>query len=136
MGSRQAIRRPFHRALVNISKRKGYSNIHVVLTRIDLFEKMANEKNKVLPSTERSTKVNTLKDEKIEKVIDVLGVSRSDIHFIENYHSENKKENNLEIDYHLLKTLGDIISACEMNILSYLNKKETCFGCFNNSYYT
>ena len=118
--------------MVNISKRKGYSNIHVVLTRIDLFEKMANEKNKVLPSTERSTKVNTLKDEKIEKVIDVLGVSRSDIHFIENYHSENKKENNLEIDYHLLKTLGDIISACEMNILSYLNKKETCFGCFNN----
>ncbi len=122
----------FYKDLVNISKRKGYSNIHVVLTRIDLFEKMANEKNKVLPSTERSTKVNTLKDEKIEKVIDVLGVSRSDIHFIENYHSENKKENNLEIDYHLLKTLGDIISACEMNILSYLNKKETCFGCFNN----
>ena len=122
----------FYKDLVNISKRKGYLNIHVVLTRIDLFEKMANEKNKVLPSTERSTKVNTMKDEKIEKVIDVLGVSRSDIHFIENYHSENKKENNLEIDYHLLKTLGDIINACEMYILSYLNKNETCFGCFNN----
>lgn len=122
----------FYKDLVNISKRKGYTNIHVVLTRIDLFEKMANEKNKVLPSTERSTKVNTLKDEKIEKVIDVLGVSRSDIHFIENYHSENKKENNLEIDYHLLKTLGDITNACEMFILSYLNKNETCFGCFNN----
>lgn len=120
----------FYKDLINISKRKGYNNIHVVLTRIDLFEKQTNEKHKLLASTERSTKLNTLKDEKIEKVIDVLGVNRSNIHFIENYHSENSQQNSLEIDYHLLKTMGDIISACEMFILTYMDKNETCFGCF------
>ena len=120
----------FYKELVNISKRKGYENIHIILTRIDIFEKLINERNKSLPSSERSSKVNTLKDEKIEKVIDVLGVHRSNIHFIENYHSEIK-ENSYEIDYSLLKTMCDIINACELYILYYMNKNESCFAtCF------
>ena len=120
----------FYKELVNISKRKGYENIHIILTRIDIFEKVINERNKSLPSSERSSKVNTLKDEKIEKVIDVLGVHRSNIHFIENYHSEIK-ENSYEIDYSLLKTMCDIINACELYILYYMNKNESCFAtCF------
>ena len=120
----------FYKELVNISKRKGYESIHIILTRIDIFEKLINERNKSLPSSERSSKVNTLKDEKIEKVIDVLGVHRSNIHFIENYHSE-LKENSYEIDYSLLKTMCDIINACELYILYYMNKNESCFAtCF------
>ena len=120
----------FYKELVNISKRKGYESIHIILTRIDIFEKLINERNKALPSSERSSKVNTLKDEKIEKVIDVLGVHRSNIHFIENYHSEIK-ENSYEIDYSLLKTMCDIINACELYILYYMNKNESCFAtCF------
>ena len=120
----------FYKELVNISKRKGYESIHIILTRIDIFEKLINERNKSLPSSERSSKVNTLKDEKIEKVIDVLGVHRSNIHFIENYHSEIK-ENSYEIDYSLLKTMCDIINACELYILYYMNKNESCFAtCF------
>ena len=115
---------------IDIFKRKGYENIHIILTRIDIFEKLINERNKSLPSSERSSKVNTLKDEKIEKVIDVLGVHRSNIHFIENYHSEIK-ENSYEIDYSLLKTMCDIINACELYILYYMNKNESCFAtCF------
>ena len=120
----------FYKELVNISKRKGYESIHIILTRIDIFEKLINERNKSLPSSERSSKVNTLKDEKIEKVIDVLGVHRSNIHFIENYHSD-VKENSFEIDYSLLKTMCDIINACELYILYYMNKNESCFAtCF------
>ena len=120
----------FYKELVNISKRKGYESIHIILTRIDIFEKLINERNKSLPSSERSSKVNTLKDEKIEKVIDVLGVHRSNIHFIENYHSEIK-ENSYEIDYSFLKTMCDIINACELYILYYMNKNESCFAtCF------
>ena len=120
----------FYKELVNISKRKGYENIHIILTRIDIFEKLIYEKNLSLPSTERSSKVNTLKDEKIEKVIDVLGVNRSNVHFIENYHSD-VKENSFEIDYSLLKTMCDIINACELYILYYMNKNESCFAtCF------
>ena len=102
----------------------------IILTRIDIFEKLIYEKNISLPSTERSSKVNNLKDEKIEKVIDVLGVNRSNVHFIENYHSD-VKENSFEIDYSLLKTMCDIINACELYILYYMNKNESCFAtCF------
>ena len=120
----------FYKELVNISKRKGYENIHIILTRIDIFEKLIYEKNISLPSTERSSKVNNLKDEKIEKVIDVLGVNRSNVHFIENYHSD-VKENSFEIDYSLLKTMCDIINACELYILYYMNQNESCFAtCF------
>lgn len=122
----------FYKDLVNLSKRKGYLQVHVILTRIDLFEKLINEKNKVLPSSDRSTKVGTLKDERIEKVIEILGVNRSNIHFIENYHNDNSlKENLVEIDYHLLKTMNNIISACEDFLLLYMGRNETCFAnCF------
>ena len=125
----------FYKDLVNFSKNKGYQDIHVVLTRIDLFEKMVNKRYKNLPKSERNIKLNLLKDEKIEKVIETLNVNRSNIHFIENYHGEeddNRKENNLEIDYHILKALVDILNSSESYMLYYMNQKQTCFaGCFN-----
>ena len=123
----------FYKELIEISKKKGYDNIHihVILTRIDIFEKLIFERNKLLPYTERSSKVSNLKDEKIEKVIDVLGVNRSNIHFIENYHDDEEKENSYEIDYSLLKTMCDIINSCELYILNYIHRYETCFNsCF------
>ena len=123
----------FYKELIEISKKKGYENIHihVILTRIDIFEKLIFERNKLLPYTERSSKVSNLKDEKIEKVIEVLGVNRSNIHFIENYHDDEEKENSYEIDYSLLKTMCDIINSCELYILNYIHRYETCFNsCF------
>jgi len=100
------------------------------LTRIDIFEKQIFEKYKNLQYSERSTLLNSLKDQKIERVIDVLGVKRSDVHFIENYHNETA-ENNIEIDYHALKTIGDLINLAEQYILFYLNRNATCFArCF------
>ncbi|MCQ2815739.1 MAG: GTPase domain-containing protein [archaeon] len=63
---------PFYSELVTISRRKGYTNIHAILTRIDLFEKKESIKNKDLPLNERNIKINTLKDEKIEEVIFIL----------------------------------------------------------------
>ena len=122
---------PFYKELVKISLKKGYENIHVILTRIDVFEKNENERAKSLSQIVRSTRVNTIKDEKIENVIKTLGVSRSNIHFIENYHKGNDNENNSGIDYHLLKTLLDILNAAELFILKYLNRSEMCLaGCF------
>ena len=44
-------------------------------------KRVINDRNKFLPFSERSSKVSNLKDEKIEKVIEVLGVNRSNIHF-------------------------------------------------------
>ena len=122
----------FYKDLVNFSKNKGYQDIHVVLTRIDVFEKMVNKRYKHLPKSERNTKLNILKDQKIEKVIEILNINRSNIHFIENYHEDNQKENNLEIDYHILKALVDILNSSETYMLYYMNQRQTCFaGCFN-----
>ena len=131
----------FYRDLVNFSKNKGYTDIHIILTRIDIFEKIVHKRFKNLPKSELITKLNLLKDEKIEKVIDILGVNRANIHFIENYHDdENEDEdeinykdnkNNLEIDYHILKTLSDIINSSELFISYYINLRQTCLaGCF------
>ena len=122
----------FYKDLVNFSKNKGYQDIHVVLTRIDVFEKLVNKRYKYLPKSERIAKLNILKDQKIEKVIEILNVNRTNIHFIENYHGDNQKENNLEIDYHILKTLVDILNSSELFMLYYMNQRQTCFsGCFN-----
>ena len=41
-------------------------------------------KMKMIPKSDRISKLNLIKDEKIEKVIDILGVNRANIHFIEN----------------------------------------------------
>ena len=123
----------FYKDLVNISKKKGYETVHVILTRIDVFEKFVSQRNKNLSVSDRSSRISTMKDEKIEKVIEKLGISRSNIHFIENYHDDEQsfKENSFEIDFHLLKTMGDIINACEMFILYYMSKNESCFAtCF------
>ena len=122
----------FYKDLVNFSKNKGYQDIHIVLTRIDLFEKMVNKRYKNLPVSERNIKLNLLKDEKIEKVIETLNVNRSNVHFIENYHGDEQKDNNLEIDYHILKALVDILNSSELYMLYYMNQRQTCFaGCFN-----
>lgn len=123
--------RKFYKDLVNFSKNKGYQEIHIVLTRIDVFEKIINERYSNLAYNEKMTKLNALKDMKIEKVIDILGVNRSNIHFIENYHEENNNDNSLEIDYHILKTMIDILNSAEIYILHYMSQRETCFaGCF------
>ena len=65
--------------------------------------------------------INILKDQKIEKIIQILGLKRSNIHFIENYHS-SEVQNIIEIDYHALKTLTDILNLSEQYQLSYFNK--------------
>ena len=119
----------FYKELIVLCKRKGYSSVHVILTRIDVFEKMIFNRNKNISEIERNTKLNKKKDEKIEEVIQTLGVNRSNIHFLENYHVEGQEKNSVEIDYHILKTMIDILNSAEIFMMSYMTQKETCF-CF------
>ena len=119
----------FYKELIVLCKRKGYSSVHVILTRIDVFEKMIFNRNKNISEIERNTKLNKKKDEKIEEVIQTLGVNRSNIHFLENYHLEGQEKNSVEIDYHILKTMIDILNSAELFMMSYMTQKETCF-CF------
>jgi len=124
----------FYKELISLCKKKGYESIQVVLTRIDVFEKMVYNRNKKMSQSERNTKLNKLKDEKIESVIQTLGVNRSNIHFIENYHLDGQEKNSVEIDYHILKTMSDILNSAESFMMSYMNQRETCF-CFGSSFY-
>ena len=123
----------FYKELVYLSKRKGYNNIQIVLSRIDVFENKFYERNKNISQSEINMKLNKSKDIQIERVIQSLGVTRSSIHFLENYHLENQINNSVEIDYHILKTMMDILNSAEMFIMSYMAQKETCF-CFGGKY--
>ena len=118
----------FYKDLVNISKNKGYKDVHVILSRVDEFEKNILLRNQNLPESERHTKLNKMKDIKIEKVISILGVNRSNVHFIENYHLDNQKSNSTEIDYNVLKTMNDLLNTSELFILEKMTKKFNCFG--------
>jgi len=120
----------FYKELVDISIVKGYSAVNVILTRIDLLEKNVFENNPKLSNNDKINMVNILKDQKIEKIIQVLGLKRSNIHFIENYHSK-EDQNIVEIDYHALKTLTDIVNLSEQFLLNYFNRNYSCLnGCF------
>ena len=123
----------FYKELVYLSKRKGYNNIQIVLSRIDVFENKFYDRNKNINQSEINMKLNKYKDIQIERVIQSLGVSRSNIHFLENYHVEGQMNNSLEIDYHILKTMMDILNSAEIFIMSYMAQKETCF-CFGGKY--
>jgi len=74
--------------------------------------------------------LNNSKDNQIEQIMGILKINRSNVHFIENYHSDCK-ENIIDIDYHSLKTLYDIINSSEQFLINYLNKGTNCFAkCF------
>ena len=123
----------FYKELVYLSKRKGYNNIQIVISRIDVFENKFYDRNKNINQSEINMKLNKYKDIQIERVIQSLGVSRSNIHFLENYHVEGQMNNSVEIDYHILKTMMDILNSAEIFIMSYMAQKETCF-CFGGKY--
>lgn len=120
----------FYRNLVSYCSSKGYNNIHVILTRVDLLEELAYKKNQGKSKEEIQNMIYSIKDTQIEKVIECLGVKRSNVHFIENYLSE-KSPNNVDIDYHVLKALNDMINSAEQYLLMYFNKNTSCFStCF------
>ena len=123
----------FYKELVYLCKRRGYNNIQIVLTRIDVFENKFYERNKNISQSEKNMKLNKSKDIQIERVIQALGVNRSNVHFLENYHIEGQEKNSVEIDYHILKTMIDILNSAELFMISYMSQKETCF-CFGGKF--
>ena len=117
----------YYQNLIWISKEKGYKDIHVILSKLDEFEKKIWERNKNLTENEIYNKLKVMKDIKIEKVISTLGVNRSNVHFIENYHLNKQNKNSVEIDYNILKTIIDILNSSELFIIDKMNRKQECF---------
>ena len=118
----------YYQNLILISKEKGYKDIHVILSKLDEFEKKVLERNKNLSQNEIYNKLKVMKDIKIEKVISILGVNRSNVHFIENYHLNKQDKNSVEIDYNILKTIVDILNTSELFIIDKMNRAQECFG--------
>ena len=114
----------FYRDIVSMSLTRGYSDIHIILTRVDILEEMAYKKGN---KENVQNLIHSSKDMQIEKVIECLGVKRSNVHFIENYLSE-KFENSIQIDYHVLKALHEMISSAEQFLLLYYNRNTSCFS--------
>ena len=69
-----------------------------MLTRIDKIEekleKMYSKQGKLVDDSEKEHKLREVIDMKIESVVLKLGIPRSSVHFIENYHSKSDKTNN------------------------------------------
>lgn len=119
----------FYRDLVSLMYNKGYKDVHVILTRVDILEEMVYRNNSHKNKEEINNIILSFKDAQIEKVIDCLGVKRSCVYFVENYLKEDDKSN-IDIDYHQLKVLTDVINSSEQFLINYLNKNSGCFGCF------
>jgi hypothetical protein len=66
-----------------------------VLTRIDKIEekleRMYSKQGKLVDESAREHKLREVIDMKIESVVLKLGIPRSSVHFIENYHSKSKR---------------------------------------------
>ena len=57
----------FYKELVYLSKKKGYNNIQIVLSRIDVFENKFYDRNKNISQSEINMKLNKYKDIQIER---------------------------------------------------------------------
>ena len=93
--------------LISQTRQKGYHYPQVVLTRLDHVEKS-------LPADtpDRDLRLRTLIDEKIESVVMRLGVTRTAVHFIENYHGESTIGDRV-IDIHALRVLHECMQHGE-----------------------
>jgi hypothetical protein len=62
---------------------------------------------------------------KIEKVVLNLGISRSSVHFIENYKSD-EEEQSVSIDYKALRLLHECVQQSDAYLQSNIKEKSKC----------
>ena len=62
---------------------------------------------------------------KIEKVVLALGISRSSVHFIENYKTDEEQQST-GIDYKSLRLMHECVQQCDAFIQSNLKEKSRC----------
>lgn len=105
----------FYKEILQIARSKGYFYPQVVLTRIDKVEK----------DIEAEEELREILDMKIESVVLKLGIPRSSVHFIENYH-EGKFEPELNIDFHSLRLLHESVQQTDAFLQSQLREKPSC----------
>lgn len=74
---------------------------------------------------EKEKKLREIIDMKIEKVVLNLGISRSSVHFIENYKTD-EEEQNVTIDYKALRLLHECVQQCDAFLQSNMKERSKC----------
>eukprot|EP00357_Protocruzia_adherens_P005913 CAMPEP_0115038600 /NCGR_PEP_ID=MMETSP0216-20121206/43505_1 /TAXON_ID=223996 /ORGANISM="Protocruzia adherens, Strain Boccale" /LENGTH=467 /DNA_ID=CAMNT_0002419031 /DNA_START=43 /DNA_END=1446 /DNA_ORIENTATION=- len=114
----------FYKEIIEMAREKHYFYPQIVLTRIDKVEaQVAQEYD--LDEFEAEAKLREILDLKIESAVLKLGVSRSSVHFIENYHP-NHEDDDLSIDYHALRLLHESVQQADTYLQSNLKEKTKC----------
>ncbi len=88
----------FYKEIMNKARERKYYYPQIVLTCIDKVEQKLEAEAKELHGRqlnefERERKLRETLDMKIEQIVLALGVSRSSVHFVENYKVDSETEN-------------------------------------------
>jgi len=109
----------FYKEIIQMCRTKGYNYPQVVLTRIDRVEeniaRSGGPGGTALDPGEAELQLRQVLDKKIEDVVLRLDVSRTSVHFIENYHSGGgwAEGRNVSVDFHALKILSQCCSHAD-----------------------
>eukprot|EP00448_Togula_jolla_P010308 CAMPEP_0170616264 /NCGR_PEP_ID=MMETSP0224-20130122/25778_1 /TAXON_ID=285029 /ORGANISM="Togula jolla, Strain CCCM 725" /LENGTH=351 /DNA_ID=CAMNT_0010942051 /DNA_START=28 /DNA_END=1079 /DNA_ORIENTATION=+ len=116
----------FYREIIAMARQKGYSYPQVVLTRIDRVEESLAKSNGSVDPGEAELRLRQVLDNKIENVVMKLDVSRSSVHFIENYHSSGSwaQGRNVSVDFHALKILTQCCSHADAFVAQSLRAQK------------
>jgi len=120
----------FYKDIIQRCREKKYFYPQIVLTCIDKLERQVieEEEDKVgqsMGEMDKEQKIRELVDMKLERVVLKLGVSRSSVHFIENY-KEGDVMNKLQIDYKALRLLHECVQQCDSFLISNIAEKTKC----------
>ena len=105
----------FYHEILHMARNKGYFYPQVVLTHIDKVEATVKEEEKL----------REILDSKIEGVVMKLGIPRSSVHFVENYHNK-LWSSNINVDFHSLRLLHEGVQQGDAFLQSQLKEKSAC----------
>lgn len=113
----------FYREIIQMARLRGHLYPQVVLTCIDrVEEKLIRAGGATASPADAELRLRQELDKKIENIVIKLDVSRTSVHFIENYHQGGVYEEgrNTSVDFHALKILTQCCSHADAFIAAQL----------------
>jgi len=113
----------FYKEIIQMARTKGYLYPQVVLTRIDrVEEKLIRASGASADPADTELRLRQVLDKKIEDIVMKLDVSRTSVHFIENYHQGGVYDEgrNVSVDFHALKILTQCCSHADAFIAQHI----------------
>lgn len=119
-----------------MARRKKYLYPQVVLTCLDKVEQQIEDEQteklgRKMDDFERDKVLNLMVEAKIERIVLTLGISKSQVHIIENFKTDDEEDplwhqderNKLTINYKALKLLHECTLQAENFLLSQLQER-------------